>query len=207
MNSETHFVTPINSKHKQTPKNAMGELRLIGGQWKRTKLNFPLLNGLRPTPSRIRETLFNWLASDITRSKCLDLFAGSGALGFEALSRGAQKVWLVDESKVICQNLTQHAQRLATTHATIICSDALQPKTLAIDDIIDIVFCDPPFNLGHLNNLLPAIESLNLADDALIYVESEKNLSTLECPANWHLLKEKSAGDVRYRLYQRQTTT
>ena len=205
MNSETHFVTPTRARKSQAKKPQMGELRIIGGKWKRTPLKFPLLEGVRPTPARIRETLFNWLAAEITNSHCLDLFAGSGALGLEALSRGAETVIMVDQSKEVCRALTVHTQKLAAQGATIIQSNALQPALLSIQQPLDIVFCDPPFNQGLLAKLVSEIEQLTLSDKALIYIESERQLTELECPASWQLLKEKTAGDVRYRLYQRQS--
>jgi len=188
-------------------KQTMGELRIIGGQWKRTKLTFPLLDGLRPTPSRIRETLFNWLHHDIAQTNCLDLFAGSGALGFEALSRGAKSVWMIDQAPDACKILKQHQQRLNTDSAHILQRDATQPESLEtlIEQPVDIVFCDPPFNKGLVEPLLKQLEASNLLTaDAIIYVETEAKLKQLVAPENWTLNKEKKAGDVIYRLYTKQ---
>lgn len=193
------------SKQKRSNQSiAQGELRIIGGQWKRTKLTFPLLEGVRPTPSRVRETLFNWLQQDIANARCLDLFAGSGALGFEALSRGAEHVQFVDSSAEICRTIKANVSRLyAEANAEVHQADALMFAHKAQPKPVDIVFCDPPFNKGLVPELLKHLEDSNIiADDGLIYVETEAALKDLSAPQEWQCLKEKKAGDVIYRLYQ-----
>ena len=122
----------------------------------------------------------------------------------EALSRGARSVILVDKERAICQSLRAHLSRLNVENANVIQANALEVQMLDINTPVDIVFCDPPFKRGLLQSLLAKVETLELSENAYIYVESEKQLTELDCPANWQLLKEKTAGDVRYRLYQRQ---
>ena len=196
------------SKHKkssQKQKSAeQGELRIIGGQWKRTKINFPLLAGVRPTPSRVRETLFNWLSHEMYQSHCLDLFAGSGALGLEALSRGAEKVWFIDNSREICQNLTTYRDKLSA-NAEIIQFDATDLSSIQqhVDEAPDIIFCDPPFQQGLASKIIDELNNTNwLKKDSYFYLETESQLKHIDTPEHWELLREKKAGDVIYRLYQ-----
>lgn len=187
-----------NSKRQET-----GELRIIGGQWKRTKLTFPVIEGVRPTPSRVRETLFNWLANEIHGSLCIDLFAGSGVLGLEALSRGAEKAVFVDKAPAICSSINQHVQRLEA-NAEVIQGDALDICGLVnqIDFSPDIIFCDPPFNKHIVPDLITDLASaIWLKTPTLIYLETEVDISELTTPPSWQLLREKTAGDVAYRLY------
>jgi 16S rRNA (guanine966-N2)-methyltransferase len=182
----------------------MGELRLIGGQWKRTKLSFPLLPGVRPTPSRVRETLFNWLAMDIAGSHCLDLFAGSGALGLEALSRGAASCTFVDQQPEICRQIQQHLNKLGAANARVIQGDALAVKDLsfATGQQPEIIFIDPPFHQDWLPGLISALDFAEWFKHCRwLYIETEKELTHIEVPANWTLEREKTAGDVCYRLY------
>lgn len=208
MQSSQCKKSPVRHKSSRQKRSnqstAQGELRIIGGRWKRTKLTFPLLEGVRPTPSRVRETLFNWLQQDIANARCLDLFAGSGALGFEAISRGAEHVQFVDSAAEICHTIKANISRLsAEANAEVHQADALifaqQPQVKSVD----VVFCDPPFNKGLVPQLLEHIADSNLvADDGLVYVETEATLKTLAAPEQWQCVKEKKAGDVIYRLYQ-----
>ncbi|MCP3673115.1 MAG: 16S rRNA (guanine(966)-N(2))-methyltransferase RsmD [Gammaproteobacteria bacterium] len=185
---------------KQLRKNIeQGELKIIGGQWRSRKISFPAVHGLRPSPSRIRETLFSWLIPTLPASNCLDLFAGSGALGFEALSRGANRVTMVEQNQLVVRQLLTNKELLNADGLNVLKMDA---RSLSkIDGCFDIVFCDPPFNQGIAQ---PLIEDLHksklLKPSARLYLETEKNLTTLSLPNNWTLLKEKTAGDVRYRL-------
>jgi len=180
------------------------QLRIIGGQWRGRKLAIADISGLRPTGDRIRETLFNWLMPDISGSRCLDLFAGSGALGLECLSRGAKSAILIEKHKLAAKQLEQHCKTLQTNKAKVIHQDAL--AWLNNNDLakhsINIVFIDPPFSdtlweetVSHLD------KSQLLAEGALIYIESTKR-DVLKIRANWTLLREKTSGDVNYRLYQ-----
>ncbi len=188
-------------QHHNT-RGGQNRLRIIGGRWRGRKLAFPDVAGLRPTPDRVRETLFNWLQADIVGARCLDLFAGSGALGLEALSRGASRVVLVDESTAATRQLEDNLQILHADDARVV---RMAVQTFLErgpgDTRYDVVFLDPPF----AQNLIPP--SLQLLDDkgwlapgAHIYLETENQLHELPLPADWQLLKEKTSGQVTYRL-------
>lgn len=177
------------------------KLRIIGGTWRSRQLNFVDVPGLRPTPARVRETLFNWLQTDIIGSRCLDLYAGSGALGFEAASRGAKLVVQVESHAEACRALHTNATALQATQIKRVQMDVF--RYLAGDaEIFDVVFLDPPFGKG-----LAAQTCHWLADKgwlspyAKIYVETEAKLKVEEYPASWQLLKSKQAGDVAYHLF------
>ncbi len=181
------------------------QLRIIGGQWRSRKLQFPDIEGLRPTPDRVRETLFNWLQPVIHGARCLDLFAGSGALGLEALSRGATEVVMVDCDAQVTAFLRRHIENLHAQGAHLVQMDALQ--YLAADPppaAFDIVFLDPPFR--H-NLLLPCCQALEkhgwLKLGARIYLEAESGL-TPTLPQNWRITHSKRAGEVGYYLAVRE---
>jgi len=180
------------------------QLRIIGGQWRGRKLTIADVSGLRPTGDRIRETLFNWLMPNINDSNCLDLFAGSGALGLESLSRGARSAILIEKNKQAAQQLEKHSQTLKAEGANIVNQDALlwlTSNTLAKRSI-HIAFIDPPFKEKLWHRTVQALnESELLAADSLIYIESPKQ-ETLSINVNWTLIKEKISGDVSYRLYR-----
>jgi len=194
------------TKSKAQPLTTQGEVRIIAGKWRSRKITFTPVDGLRPSPSRIRETLFNWLTNDLPTSHCLDLFAGSGVLGFEALSRGAETVTLVEINRQAAKQLLTNKVQLGADDLQIIEQDATQLKQFAkrLKNKIDIVFCDPPFSKGLVQPLFNSLEQVGILQvSAKIYVETEKNLTELDLPENWNLLKEKVAGDVRYRLFER----
>ncbi len=177
-------------------------LRIIGGQWRGRKLSFTPAEGLRPTTDRVRETLFNWLAADIHGAHCLDLFAGSGALGLEALSRGAAHCDFVDTSREVVQQLAAHLQILGAE------SRGRPDRTSALEFIEsastpwDIVFVDPPFGLGLAEPCCSLLQSRDLlSDGALVYVETGNAEAAPQLPANWDCHREKVAGGVAYRLY------
>jgi len=173
-------------------------VRIIGGQWRRRNLGFPDGEGLRPTPDRVRETLFNWLGQDLTGWDCLDLFAGSGALGFEAGSRGAARSVLVERSPVAFASLKDNARLLQGENLQIIREDAL--KFVAFTDLrFDLVFLDPPYHQGWLEKLAPLLPRV-LKDDALIYAEAEMPLESL---GEWETVKRGKAGQVFYHLMSR----
>jgi 16S rRNA (guanine966-N2)-methyltransferase len=181
-----------------------GQLRIIGGQWRSRQFNFPMAAGLRPTPNRVRETLFNWLAPYVEGAKVLDLFAGSGALYLEALSRGAGSALALDLNPAAIASLRGHLQTLNCANGLLQQVDALaylqsQPATT-----FDLVFLDPPFSQ---NLLLPACTLLEqngwLAADAWVYTDSENSPSSLGMPGNWRLHREQKAGQVYYALWQR----
>ncbi len=187
------------SSNKSKASGNTGQLRIIAGKWRSRKIFFSDVAGLRPTPARIRETLFNWLTPVLPASHCLDLFAGSGALGFEALSRGAEFVTLLDQNPQIIMQLQDNKKLLVAENLQILNQDAMDLS--AIRGRFDIVFCDPPFNLGLIQPLINKLHECNLlSDSAKLYMETEKNLTSLHFPEGWQLLKEKVAGDVRYRL-------
>jgi len=184
-----------------TQKN---ELRIIAGNLKGRKIDFPDLPGLRPTPNRIRETLFNWLAPVIRDSICIDLFAGSGALGIEAISRGAKQVYFVDASSVVTQSIRANLQRLNLTHAEVITATIPEIGN-QITTAFDIIFLDPPFNQGLIKTTAIWLEqSRLLKDHTYIYIESEQSLEPLPLPDNWSVIKSKQAGQVRYSLIERR---
>ena len=179
-------------------------LRIIGGEWRSRLINFAPQQGLRPTPNRIRETLFNWLAPVIEGATCLDLFAGSGALSFEALSRGAQEAIIVDLSKPVCVTIQLQLDKLNCKKASIYQDSAQQWLITCMNKMqIDIVFLDPPFDQ---DLLYPVVKSLHegnfLKPGAYIYIESEFKVVSKEMPENWQLVKQKRSGEVYYHLYQ-----
>ncbi|QPB43359.1 16S rRNA (guanine(966)-N(2))-methyltransferase RsmD [Rodentibacter haemolyticus] len=190
---------------KPLTQNAKGEVRIIAGRWRGRKL--PVLNaeGLRPTGDRVKETLFNWLMPYIHDAECLDGFAGSGSLGFEALSRQAKKVTFLERDKAVANQLKKNLQTLkcSAEQAQVFnqsCLDFL--KQAQNQPHFDVVFLDPPFHLGLAEQAISLLAENNwLCPNALIYVETEKD-KQLAPPGNWVLLKEKITGQVSYRLYQ-----
>lgn len=180
-----------------------GRVRIIGGSWRGRVLHFPEAAGLRPTPDRVRETLFNWLQPWIEGSRCLDLFAGSGALGFEALSRGASAVTLVERTGSAAHALRENADRLGARAAEILEADALDWVPRAAGRRYDIVFLDPPFATGLLEAAAKAIEDAGLLETtAFVYAESAASGAVPALPIDWTLHREKQAGQVTYRLYR-----
>ena len=183
--------------------NKNGQLRIIAGQWRGRKINFIDEEGLRPTPDRVRETLFNWLQSDVPNAVCLDLFAGSGALGFEASSRGAGKVTLVDNSSKACKLMEENIVQLQSKSIQVITSDAV--RYLEKDRTkYDVVFLDPPYSMSVLSQIFTILEQKKcLSEHAKIYVEHDVKQCLPELPENWHVLKNKTAGQVSYYLIDR----
>lgn len=184
-----------------------GQVRIISGQWRSRKLPIHDLEGLRPTTDRVRETLFNWIASDIRGARVLDCFAGSGALSLETLSRYAEFATMIELQKNAANQLKQNLATLQCQNAEVINGDSLQVLAKGTQNGFDIVFIDPPFRKELATKaieLLMAQQWLN--NNALIYVETESEIATLPVPASWVPLKEKQAGQVIYRLYQYQTT-
>lgn len=189
---------------KKTESKGLGQIRIIAGQWRGRKLPVPHLPGLRPTTDRVRETLFNWLAPALAEARCLDCYAGSGALGFEALSRYAAETTFIELDKTAARQLQQNLQRLNPAQATILNTDTLQALSQA-GRPFDIVFVDPPFRKGLLDETLQLLENNGwLGQEALIYVESEVENGLPNVPNNWVLHREKVAGQVAYRLFIRQ---
>ena len=190
------------SRQRKANASQSNRLRIIGGQWRGRKLDFPDIEGLRPTPDRVRETLFNWLQADIHGARCLDLFAGSGALGLEALSRGASRTVLVDNSATVVRQLEQNLVTLHCDNAKVVhlsAEDFL--KRGPGDSRYDVVFLDPPFGKGLISICAQLLdENQWLAPGARIYLESEHELVLDQLPASWHIDREKTAGQVAYRL-------
>jgi len=180
-----------------------GELRIIGGDWRSRKLRFPDAGGVRPSPARTRETLFNWLNFHLAGRDCLDLFAGSGALGLEALSRGAGSATLVDHTPALAGALKANLQLLKASNGEVVCRDVTQYLTHRNRPPFDIIFMDPPFRQGWLDRLLPLIDSQQwLKPGGWMYVEHESELASFATPADWHLHRQKTAGQVTYKLFR-----
>lgn len=179
-------------------KKKTNQLRIIGGKWRSRKLIFPDSEALRPTPDRVRETLFNWLSPYIIGARCLDLFAGSGALGFEALSRGASSVCMIEKSPQIVEQLKKNAALLSLTKIAleIYCGDVFDEKNLPKGQF-DIIFLDPPFHQNKIEKCCQLLkESDVLAERALIYIEAESELRELILPDGWEVIRHKVAGQV-----------
>ena len=186
---------------KQSNKKT-GELRLIAGQWRGRKLPILTSEGLRPTTDRVRETLFNWLQFDIQGAQVVDLFAGSGSLGFEAASRGAQQVTLIEMDKAAARQLNQNVSRLSAPQINVIQQSALDwlKAESTQHTKLDIVFIDPPFNKSLVSPTLGALKRGEwLHSDSLVYVESERNLPP-EIFNDFDILREKHHGQVSFRL-------
>ncbi|MCK5889579.1 MAG: 16S rRNA (guanine(966)-N(2))-methyltransferase RsmD [Methylococcales bacterium] len=179
------------------------KLNIIAGEWRSRQLIFEDAQGLRPTPARVRETLFNWLQHEIIASRCLDLYAGSGALGFEAASRGASHVTMVENNPQACRLINDNKMKLSAQQIKIVQSDAF--KFLAGDAIpFNIVFLDPPFSKDLIQQSCHWLEDKGwLTPFAKIYIEVEKKAKLDDLPRNWHCLKNKIAGDVAYFLFER----
>lgn len=180
-----------------------GQLRIIGGRWKRRQIRFPDIPGLRPSPDAVRETLFNWLQGDLSGRHCLDLFAGSGVLGFEAVSRGAESAVLVDRDKLAAQALRQACELLdASQWISVVHSDAMHYLEHC-DHTFELVFLDPPFGRFDLEKLCRRlVESDVLAEQALVYIESPRTGTPLPVPDDWHIIRETSRGMVQSTLLE-----
>ncbi len=212
-------------RQKKT-RNTQRQLRIIGGQWRGRKFSFPDHPGIRPTPDRVRETLFNWLQHAVHGARCLDLFSGSGALGLEALSRGAKTVDFVEQDHASASAIRNHLETLqATENETVQITDALQFLSHKPEKPYDLIFLDPPFSVGLLETVLTQLcTGYFLTNETLIYLEAEKELSLDFLHAdesrkssdqeeqsvapntppncNWQILKQKEAGQVQFLLVQ-----
>ncbi len=195
--------------HGPTPSRADstdGQVRIIGGQWRNTRLPVPTLPGLRPSSDRVRETLFNWLQPKLAGAKVLDVFAGSGALGLEAVSRGAAHATLVERDVQLAGNLRAAVDRLAAAdRIQVQQADALRWLQGAPATAADIAFVDPPFADGLWETVLAQLPR-HLAADAWLYVESPAGHAPV-LPAEWMLHREGSTREVRFALYRRATAT
>jgi len=174
-------------------------VRIIGGLWRSRILEFPDAEDLRPTPDRVRETLFNWLGRDLTGMACLDLFAGSGALGFEALSRGAASVVMIEKNPAALRALRDNARKLDATGLTVVRGDALE-FVRGTRSRFDVVFVDPPYRLGMQVAALGLLRGL-LAEGGRVYMEGD---SAFEAPRGWAIFRRARAGNVHFHLLARE---
>ena len=176
-------------------ESRINKVRIIGGSHRRRLIEFPDADGLRPTPDRVRETLFNWLGQTLDGRRCLDLFAGSGALGFEAASRGAAEVVMVERNRQVFRNLQENIKKLGFANIALYGEDGLE-FVKQQNRPFDVVFLDPPFQSGHLPKLLPLLVD-KLTVDGMVYVESG---APFEADAMWQVIKQARAGAVFYQL-------
>ena len=191
---------------KTTNKQTSGQVRIIAGQCRGRRINFPAVIGLRPTGDRLRETLFNWLTADLKGARCLDLFAGSGALGFEAASRGAGEVILLELNNTAARALGDNIDLLGLKSTTVVNTDALNwlQQNASDSKPFDIIFLDPPFDPTLLADTIAALtqQSALLAQDAMIYIEAPARQTLDFMPDSWRLHRHKTAGDVTCYLYR-----
>ncbi|MEK7812018.1 MAG: 16S rRNA (guanine(966)-N(2))-methyltransferase RsmD [Pseudomonadota bacterium] len=174
-------------------------VRIIGGTHRSRLITFPDAEGLRPTPDRVRETVFNWLGQTLYGKRCLDLFAGSGALGFEAASREADHVVMVESNRATFRVLQENASRLSFVNVALICSDGLKFATQE-NVAFDVIFLDPPFQSEYLPQLLPKLTN-RLTAEGVVYVESGH---AFEPGEGWQVLKQGRAGAVHHQLLRRE---
>ncbi len=176
-----------------------GQLRIIGGTWRSRRLPFADFAGVRPTPDRVRETVFNWLQPALGGARCLDLFAGSGAFGFEAVSRGAAMATLVEQDLRVVQVLQKNVELLQAETVHIVWMDAREFLASSREAPFHIVFLDPPYR-DDINRWMGALaDSPLLATDAWIYLEASSQ-TELQLPPSWELMRSKRAGEVGYHL-------
>ena len=213
MTSRTSKAKPDSTQPTAAGAN---RLRIIGGRWRGTRLQFPAVAAIRPTPDRVRETLFNWLQQAVVGARCLDLFAGSGALGLEALSRGAKCAVFVDESPQVARYLRETLARLQSIDGEVHSGDARAYLAVLKKEAqpFDVVFLDPPFaateSSSLLSDLLVELERPGcLSHDAWIYLECPAGLGSPSTwtywPTHWQLHRSKQAGQVGYHLARRTT--
>ncbi len=175
----------------------MSRVRIVGGQWRSRLLPVPSLPGLRPTPDRVRETLFNWLGQELDGWRVLDLFAGSGVLGFEAASRGAASVVLVEHDATALRSLQESRKTLSAACVELFRGDAVKFAS-ACERRFDLVFLDPPYRQGLIERVEPHLERL-LQQEAWLYVEAERPVDEL---GSWTTVKRGRAGQVYFQLMQ-----
>jgi 16S rRNA (guanine966-N2)-methyltransferase len=174
------------------------EVRIVGGTWRSRRIRFTPREGLRPTPDRVRETLFNWLGQDLTGLACLDLFAGSGALGFEAASRNAARVVMVERDRAAYEALRANKALLDACQVELVRGDALE-FVRGAKALFDVIFLDPPFDADYWARLVPSLPAL-MAPGARVYCESG---AAIEWGEGWQVAKAGRAGQVTYQLLRR----
>ncbi len=186
---------------KQHKTNKAGHLRIIGGNWRGRKLSFPDADGLRPTGDRVRETVFNWLQPVMGGSRCLDCFAGSGALGFEAASRGAGSVVMIEADRQAYQFLSNNAELLQADSCELV-HGRVEHYLRSAQTPFDVVFLDPPYQANVWSDIANLLTDRGLlSEGARIYLEYPRREPQPVLPQSWHCLKEKQAGDVKYALF------
>jgi 16S rRNA (guanine966-N2)-methyltransferase len=189
------------TKAREGASRSRNSVRIIGGAWRGRRVDFPDLPALRPTPDRVRETLFNWLQHAVVGARCLDLFAGSGALGIEALSRGAREVVFVEKALAAAQALRAQLARLGCSGKGEILQEDAARYLQSTPRRFDIVFMDPPFGKDALPQYVALLDAGGwLANGGLVYLEQQKSAGVPYLPPQWELLKSKSAGEVGYHL-------
>lgn len=189
-----------------TPKSKIGEVRLIGGEFRGRKLPVLLQEGLRPTSDRVKETLFNWLQFSVPNAVCLDAFSGAGSLGFEALSRGAKSVTFCELSSPVAKQLQQNLTTLKISNAQVYQIDTLTFLKTPPSTPCDIIFIDPPFHQGLMQPTVDLIFEKNWLknDQAWLYLEQEKALPWPKLPKNWICHREKTTSQVKYALFTQE---
>jgi 16S rRNA (guanine966-N2)-methyltransferase len=180
----------------------LSRVRITGGEWRSRLVKVIDSPGLRPTPDRVRETVFNWLGQDLTGLSCLDLFAGSGVLGFEAASRGAGNVVLLERDQRVCATLRQNAAALGDGCVEVLRADALEflASCAKSGRKFDLVFLDPPYRQDWLERLWPLLPGV-VADGGRVYVEAEHEVAP---PSPWQVVRRGRAGQVFHHLLERQ---
>jgi 16S rRNA (guanine966-N2)-methyltransferase len=186
------------------PGKLPGSVRIIGGQWRGRRLPVPDIEGLRPSGDRCRETLFNWLQPFLRNARCVDLFAGTGVLGLEAVSRGAAHAVLVEKSRVAATMLRQSVEMLGAAQVSVVASDGLAWLAHQPASSIDMVFVDPPFALCMAEKVFAGLmQSESLRPGGLVYLESAAPEAAPLTGPGWELVKEKRLGEVRMQLFRR----
>lgn len=186
-------------------RRTSSRVRIIGGRWRGRRVSFPGVEGLRPTPDRVRETVFNWLAPYIDGARVLDLYAGSGILGFEALSRGALSVVAVESHRFVADRLRASCRELQAGRFEVVVMDAMHYLGVSPPRPFDIVFVDPPYAAADYDAICAALEAGgHLAPDALIHVELATNrASAFSAPDLWTCHRSSRAGQITYQLWRR----
>jgi 16S rRNA (guanine966-N2)-methyltransferase len=189
------------SKTELPVPTARNSVRIIAGAWRGRRVHFPDVPELRPTPDRVRETLFNWLQHSIAGARCLDLFAGSGALGLEALSRGAKDVVFVEQFQLAARSLEEQLIRFGAAAKGRVMTMGAARFLRTPAEPFQVVFLDPPFGKDALAEYIPMLDQGSwLEAGSLVYLENERVAGVPALPTHWELLKSKSAGEVGYHL-------
>jgi 16S rRNA (guanine966-N2)-methyltransferase len=195
------MMPPVTTPPSKPSGPARNSVRIIGGSWRGRRVEFPGIEGLRPTPDRVRETVFNWLQHHIAGARCLDLFAGSGALGLEALSRGAGEVVFVEQSVAAARSIREQLARFKETDRGRVMEMGAARFLRAPGAPFDVAFLDPPFGEGILAQILPLLaQGRWLRPGGWIYLENERAAGAPDLPVGWEMRKSKSAGEVGYHL-------